>query len=176
MIGNKFKSRRTVLCPATENCSPKKSGFTLIELMVALAIFVIISVVAVSVFLSNIKGQRKSFASQNVEDNGRFMMESLIKEIRMAKIKSADGESATLSIGHPINGDIAYNFDGTNLTRKGIILNGSDVEVSGKFYVRVNDVWPKVTITMKVKSKSTKTEEQAEVNLQNSVSSRAFNN
>ena len=49
-------------------------GFTMIELIIAVGIFVIIVVIVTSLLITSLKGQRKTFALQNAQDNARFLI------------------------------------------------------------------------------------------------------
>lgn len=155
----------------------KNKGLTLIELIVALTIFIIVVVAAISIFLSGVAGQRRILALQNVQDNARYALESMAKEIRMSSINNAEGASLSLNITHPVNGTFDYSFDQTTkqLKRKGEPITSSNLEVTGQFIIRKGaDLWPRATVVMKVKSKGGKIEEKAEINLETTVSSRKY--
>ena len=63
----------------------KNTGFTLLEMLVAVAVFTIaIFIIMVGVF-SVVNAQRKAVAVQNAQDNLRFAFESMAKEIRTGK-------------------------------------------------------------------------------------------
>jgi prepilin-type N-terminal cleavage/methylation domain-containing protein len=74
MIGNKIKS---------------KSGFSLVEILVATALFVVIMTAALNIFKTVIDSQRSAIATQNVEESLKYFLEVTGKEIRMAKRDSA---------------------------------------------------------------------------------------
>lgn len=60
-------------------------GFTLVELIVALGIFGIVAVVAVGAFLRIIDANKKAQALQSIVNNTSFIMDSLARELRVAK-------------------------------------------------------------------------------------------
>lgn len=70
-----------------------KKAFTLIESMVAVAIFAILIVSATSIFLSIIKSQRNTLSAKNAQESISYALEAMAKEIRMAKID--DGSCIT---------------------------------------------------------------------------------
>ncbi len=165
------------------NCFYKKTkeGFTLIEMIVAIAIFSVVMISVAGVLLSSFKAQRKSFALQNAQSNARYLMEYMVREIRMSKINTGEGETDTLNITNSKGETIDYKFDlpgafgrPAELLRGGVLLIPENIDIIGKFYVKSDDAQPRVTIVMKVKSKGGKPEEQAEINLQNTVSSRSY--
>jgi prepilin-type N-terminal cleavage/methylation domain-containing protein len=70
-------------------------GFTLIELIVAIFIFSVITVSIVSVFVSVTKSYQKSKAIKFVKESAEFALTSIAKDVRMGKIE----KSATYSDG-----------------------------------------------------------------------------
>lgn len=62
-----------------------KSGFSLIEVLVATALFAIILTAALNIFKLVIDSQRAAIATQNVEESLKYFLEVTAKEIRMAK-------------------------------------------------------------------------------------------
>ncbi|EXJ10344.1 PilW family protein [Nitrincola nitratireducens] len=62
----------------------KARGFTLIELMISLAIGLIILSAVVYIFLSNSQTYRLNEAQSRVQENGRFALEYLTREVRQA--------------------------------------------------------------------------------------------
>src|SRR3972149_1069430 len=68
-----------------------EKGYTLIELMVSISIFSIVVAMTSSMFITSLKGQEKSYTSQNVADSARYAMEMMSREIRMGTGFSSDG-------------------------------------------------------------------------------------
>lgn len=153
-------------------------GFTLIELLVAMATFVIVIVAVVDVFLVGLGGTQRLFGGQNVQDSARYILESMAKEIRMSAINTASGGPyTTLNITNSKGQTLNYIFDNSakQLSRAGEVLNSNEVEVSGNFYVQKGEQWqPRVTVVMKAKAGTAKAAQQAEINLQTTISSRQY--
>ena len=84
-----------------------KTGFTLIEVLVSTALFVIIITAAMDVFKLVIESQRSAIATQNVEESLKYFLEVTGKEVRMAKRNNSLCASLAAT-------DI-YNTNGTNL-------------------------------------------------------------
>ena len=59
-----------------------KKGLTLIELLVAITIFIIVLATITGVFVSGVRSQVQAVATQNVADNARYAIESIVKDIR----------------------------------------------------------------------------------------------
>jgi len=113
-------------------------GFTLIELIIYLAIVSIILISISYLILDILGGQTKNYAKQEVNHNLRFISDNLIKDIKKAQdIDSLASDTLVLTMP---GDDVTYNFDSINnkLTRQlGIAapvdLNTNWVEISGSF-------------------------------------------
>ena len=67
----------------------KNCGFTLIELIVALGVFMMVMTITLSAFLNIMDIQKKTEAFRKVNDNLNFAMEAMMREIREGKGYSA---------------------------------------------------------------------------------------
>lgn len=154
-----------------------KKGFTLIELIIAIAIFVVVTSLVVSLLMTSLKGQKKVIAIQNVQDNARYLMEFMAKEIRMSDIDSAT--YYTLNISRPGGESVSYSFVGDNIIRTDSSMSGpinsNQVLVNGRFYATGigsgDNQQPKVTIVMKVETQG-KPEEESEISIQTTLTPR----
>ena len=160
------------------------NGFTLIELLVAMAAFSFIIVSMTGIAHSVIKGQRKAFALQDIQESTRYSIESMSKEIRMSEINSADSGSIPVSILNITNEDgdiIDYQFISDKMQRRINLstwqdVSPSNVDLTGWFNIQ-KESFPKralVTIIIKAESQGSVVESQAEINLQSTVISRVF--
>lgn len=159
-------------------------GFTLIELIVALAIFVIIIGVTIGIFSSILKAQRKAYNVQITQDIARYLMEMMTKEIRMAKVNSVAPQVLTIerldSLGNPVTYTFFNDNNPVETLRRQIVTGGqaeqrdindaSKVAIRGYFYGDTN----RVTIVIEAKSKGSQPTEQAVIRLQSSVNSRYY--
>lgn len=115
-----------------------KSGFTLIEMIIYISIVGIILVSISYLILDIISGQTRGYASNDVNQNIRFISSILTKDIKAAQdISSIAADTLVLTMP---GDDITYNFDALNnkLTRQlGIAtaedINSTRVDVSGSF-------------------------------------------
>jgi len=93
-------------------------GFTLVEMLVALGIFSIVMLVAVSALLSVVDLNRKAQAAKSVMNNLNFALESMSREIRVGSdylvgfgsATSQEGAGDTLQFQSPRLGDAAVEF------------------------------------------------------------------
>ncbi len=163
----------------------KNNGFTLIELIIALAIFGLVIVSMAAVTVSVIKSQRKNFALQNIQEPARYILESMSKEIRMGRINSPDSGGSQrdiLNITNDKNENVDYRFIAANRLQRRVdgggwqYLSPANLEVTGGFYINKSSFPNRavVTIVMQIKATGTKIEEQAEVYLQSTISQRSY--
>jgi len=160
-------------------CRPARQGFTLIELLVAVAIFGLIAIVLGGITTASIKSQRKAFSLQNVQESGRYLLESISKELRMSTINSAAGSGLIiLNITNSQGQTLDYQFDNTNkrLLRGGQIISPDNLEMTGAFYL-TKESFPArniVTMVMKIKSSSATAKAESEIYLQSTITSRNY--
>jgi hypothetical protein len=107
----------------------------------------------------------------------------MAKEIRMSQINTTVGENNSLDItAHKETGEVSviYYLDSSRIFRNeegnSQAITSDKVKVSNlKFYVsKDGNIQPRVTIVMTVESTGQKPEQQAKINLQTTISSRAY--
>jgi len=152
MIERMFKQKKKYILKKQD----KTSGFTLIELLVAMAIFSIVIVSIVGIFTAGINGAQRVFDRQGIQESGRFILESISKEIRMSEINTPiGGPYAILSITNAKGQTLDYFFDGASkrLVRDSQYLSPGKIETTGSFYVqRVDNQPARVTVVLKLKN------------------------
>jgi len=62
-----------------------QKGYSLFEMVVAVGIFAVVSVSAVGIFQTVVDGQRNAIAAQNIQENFRYALEVMSKELRNAQ-------------------------------------------------------------------------------------------
>jgi len=167
-------------------------GFTLIEMLVALAIFSIVVTVMLSVTISLVKAQRKTQNLQLVHDSSRYAMEMMVKEIRMSKIIDVRVVGAphfiyelTMQRLDDPGNNIVYHFYNDSVSKPGILARdrGADtrdlnditkVDIRGYFYPLSGTPGKRLTIVLKATSVGVRPGEEATMNLQTSVVSRDY--
>jgi prepilin-type N-terminal cleavage/methylation domain-containing protein len=129
-------------------------GFTLVEIMVALALFSIVAVVAAGAFLKVIDANKKSQAMKAVINNINYALESMSREIRVgttyncdisAVEAASDCEGNLLSFesanGSPTNANDQYVYTLDN----GVIVKSESSGSTGSFYPVTGSVDVKIT-------------------------------
>ena len=159
-------------------------GFTLFETLVVIFVFALIMLLMGGVFAFSINVQRKATNLQQAEENAGFTLETMAKEIRVSQIVGPDNNcpaspAATLTINHPINGNIVYSLSGNAIHRN---VGGTDTIISSntvqftrlQFCVSGTTVddrkQPRVTILASLKS--VKANQQAAIDIQTTLSQR----
>lgn len=164
----------------------KRQGFTLIEMMVALAIFIMVVAMSVGLFSAVLKAQRKTYNLQMTQDTSRYLIEMMAKEIRMSKIINIallgnDVSRLRIERLDELGTEVRYRFyndqplNKDSLTReKGVnerVLHDKEkISIRGYFYGDTK----RVTIVLEAKSKTARPGEEAVVRLQTSVTSRYY--
>jgi prepilin-type N-terminal cleavage/methylation domain-containing protein len=129
-----------------------KRGFTLIEMMVSVSIFIVIMTVSMGALLGVYAANRKFEALKTVMDNLNLSVESMSREMRFGTAYHCDTAGGLTSVSTPQNcpsGNTAMAFldeDGT--TRIVYEINGTEIDKStdgGLTYVPVTA--PEITIT-----------------------------
>ena len=167
-----------------------KKGFTLVELLVSMTIFLIVMVSIIDLFVSGIKIQKKSLALQTLSDHTSYAVEYMSRKIRMAK-KDLSGtyiptgcnfENVTngirfLNYGKEDqwfildNGQIKEKKDDdpdfTALTSDNFQVNKLSFGLSGE--CQADNLQPRVTIVIEVQTKEV---EPQILNIQTTISQR----
>lgn len=81
----------------TKNKNLKKEAFSLVEVIVSVAIFSVIILTITDIFRLVMDGQRSAIATQNVQESLKYFLEVTGKEIRMAKRN--DGTCPGVAVG-----------------------------------------------------------------------------
>ena len=183
----------------------KKNAFTLIEIMVAVAIFAVFSGAFVGFFIASIQAQKKVLASQALIDNVSFNLEYISRAIRMARKelsdppiclssrglnyeKTQDGKGLKFINYDGICQEFFWNDSDERLyeSKRGetpIPLTSANLEIIS-FQLGLDDSWgqeqepptqPKVTLFLELKRKGQGQEPQPSISIQTTVSQRNLN-
>jgi len=161
----------------------KEKGMTIMELMVAFFVFAIVVIIAVSIFINALSGQRRTQAQQDSLDNVRYALETIAKEVRMSKnpqVPIAIPANSILWVdvvkaGNTVIGPIIYELAGGRIYKGGREITSNNVKITDlKFYLNDSANHPRITIFMKAKVDGSKPEESAEIALQTTVSLRGY--
>ncbi len=93
----------------------KESGLTMIELIVAVGIFGLVVTMAVSIFVIALISQRRIISLRNIEDNARFALESMAREIKTGK--NFSGGSSSLSFTNAKGELVIYRLNNKTIEK-----------------------------------------------------------
>lgn len=181
-----------------------RRGFTLVEMVIVLGIFLVASTVATSIFVSANKASRKTVGITRVGSDARWAMEKMVEDIRLGTVdytalahvtptnvlplRTIDGQmiSYGLSNDRTVCGDAAIScltvsYNGVSLasmTPKGMNVRRLNFYVwpsSDPFTDTPTEFGqPRVTIVFETETVTSKKEEQARLSLETTVSTRIY--
>ncbi len=179
-----------------------KKGYTLIEILVAISIFLIVIVAPTGLFVGSFKSQRKALSTQILIDNVSYNLEYINRALRMAKKDLAgnciEKGSNYENPGNSISRIRFLNYNGycqeflLYNERLGVkISTDEDEESLGEFLpLTSNDLkiesvkfqlfgqeqgdifQPQATISLKIKGKGLSPELQPEIKIQTTITQR----
>jgi len=110
-------------------CSVKNKGFTIIELIVVMAVFLFIIGAAIGIFISIVQHQKRVLAEQQILNQISYVEEYMSKALRMAKAETSEG---CLNADNPGYIYLLTRYDLALQTFRGIkFLNQSEVDSFG---------------------------------------------
>lgn len=117
---------------------PIRSGFTLIEMVVSIAIIAVVGVALTEVFIATIRSNTKTELLKDVKQNGEFALEIMTRMIQNAKeITSACSIAGTISTSLTVVGEdsgettLGCSFDGTSTRVASVSAQGTAYLTSG---------------------------------------------
>jgi len=113
------------------------SGFSLIEMLVVVMIFSVLTILATQSLATSLRGTRKSESVGNVRENIEFAMSIMERSLRSAKDLDCDSSSSSkLVYKTPSNVEARFECSGVNIASASgassvLLINNSDVEIMG---------------------------------------------
>lgn len=167
----------------------QNKGFTIIEMVVAVAIFTLLVGATSGVFLSNLKNQKQGLATQEILDQASYLMEYMSKALRMAKKDMAGSCTGAAKLNYFFTGGCLkfvnykgqcqqFCLEGTRLKDlkdgNGNYLTSTNLQVSnfaavlsGATQPPDDYLQPRVTISLNIAG-----QEQTSIKIQTTISQR----
>lgn len=166
------------------------SGFTLLEMLVSVGIFSVVVITAISVLISIRDAQQKAGNIQNIQDNIRFLMEFMTKEMRQGSQYAGTGcvldactglsfRSATgQTIGYCLDASVIRRTVGGIACGSGSAMTSNNAAITRLVFYLVgetagpSDGQPRVTIAIGGRSSIAKIKLKSEFDLQTTITQR----
>jgi prepilin-type N-terminal cleavage/methylation domain-containing protein len=148
----------------------KQAGFTLMEIVIGMALLSSAMVVASVSYASISRLQQKGAAGRATQQNGRFAIESMVRDIRNgATVTVPDATTLVITNSLSDGGTVTYKLTGTQLDRQACLIasdgsstctatsiSGSTVRVTQLAieYNQATGTVPYVKLTMQVQQKT----------------------
>ena len=98
----------------------KKNGFTLVEVLVAIAIFSTAIMVVFSIFVNSQNLQQRTLAIQRGQSDARYALELMLKEFRLGEVDYEYSGYAG-GISSPVSELSLRNNQGVPVDRKSVV-------------------------------------------------------
>lgn len=163
-------------------------GFTLVEMLVAAGIFTIASLIVGTIFVNANNMQQQSSNMQRLQNEARYLIEKIAKEIRGRELDIAGSTSSTV-VFFPdemlnsvkiefIGSDLTYSLTYPSGQTDTAVLNATDVIIEqAKFFITPQDpnapTQPRVTMLLQLKNLNTN-RFQRELTIQTTISSKYY--
>ena len=116
-----------------------QNGFSLVELLVAMVLGLVVSAAAVQIFASNKNTYRLETALSRLQENGRFIVDNMVKDIRMAGYNGCSSRGDDLAVTVIADDPIPFSLTNPNSVRGFNAntstwtpnVNASDLNLSG---------------------------------------------
>lgn len=161
----------------------KTSGYTLVEVMIAVFIFAIIMFVTVQTLASTFKSTTKSENEVSVRENIDYALNVMERNLRnSASLDCANSDSQTLSYTDQYNNQVSFYCDSSvnRIASASAYITTSDIHVDCTGVVFVCDsgglsVPPSVSISLSAWNADAAGADQSVVNAQTTVQLRSYN-
>ena len=90
---------------------PRQAGVTLIELLVATAVGILLLAGVIQIFAGNSQTNRFNDSLARIQENGRFAIEELTREIRMAGFLGCTGQLGLVAVNNTLGATAPASFD-----------------------------------------------------------------
>ncbi len=174
-----------------------KKGFTLVEILVAVSIFTLVVGMATGVFVSALRAQRQSLASQQLLDQTSYAMEYMSRALRMAtkdltgacitvksNYENPGGDTSKIRFINHLQDDDCQEFflednclkykikigaaeETSALTSNDLKVKNFDVNLTGETQTESPNLQPKATIFLEIEGK-----EQSKIKIRTTISQR----
>ena len=106
-----------------------RKGFTIIELMVAVTIFVVVVSISSSIFINSLRTQRQVLALMASNDNASLTIEQLAREMRTGSQFQINGRGDRLQFFNAVGQPVVYELSGQQIMRNSQAVTAGNVSI-----------------------------------------------
>lgn len=111
-----------------------KNGFTFIELLVAITIFVVVVSIASGIFIQTLKTQQEIVSLMAANDNVSLTLEQMVREIRTGRQFRTNSRGDRLEFINARGEPVVYELSAKTIERDGQSLTSGNVKVNYLFF------------------------------------------
>ena len=150
-------------------------GFTIIEMLIAVAIFVVVITISLTSFLNITDVQRKAEAFRSINDNLNFSLETMAREIRTSTNYNVGTDGTSITVNNAYNENVTYRLNNKRVERSSdginfLAMTAPEIIVTKLLFIKSDLRQPRITIIINGSSGTAKT--KSYLNLQTTVSQR----
>lgn len=150
-------------------------GFTIIEMLIAVTVFVVVITVSLASFLNITDVQRKAEAFRSINDNLNFSLETMAREIRTSTNYNVGTDGTSITVNNVSNENVTYRLNNNRVERSTngvnfLAMTAPEIIVTKLLFMKSGLRQQRVTIIINGSSGTTKT--KSYLNLQTTVSQR----
>lgn len=159
------------------------SGFTIVELIVAMGLFMVLITMVSGVFLRSIRTQRAVVGLIAANSNAQLAIEQMAREMRTGSVFSISGpDDNIINFTNAKDEAVAYSWDSADKSLKRsangveekITADNVSVEKANFILLSDNSYPARITVIMKIGANNLNKGDEAFINIQTTVSSRTL--
>jgi type II secretory pathway pseudopilin PulG len=167
------------------NFKKKQKGFTLVEVLVSVSLFIMVIIALSQVYISVIRSERIAYVLLNSENNIRNSLEIMARSIRIGKNFDISPNHKELCFDYYLEGvweRYCYRFNETHGTLEKLSEDGSFVSILDpqlkvnhlQFYIKGGDFDSQASIIVAMEVSTQVKEQEYLFNLQTAVTPRSL--
>jgi len=113
----------------------RQAGFTMIELLVAIALFVVVIAVTSTIFIQSLRSQRQTVALMAQNDNASLALEQMIREIRTGFGFRGNAGGNRLEFLNYLGEPTVYRLENDAIFRNDRAITANNVQVEALNFI-----------------------------------------
>jgi prepilin-type N-terminal cleavage/methylation domain-containing protein len=126
----------------------RSGGFTLIEMMVSVALFAIVVMISMTAILSIVDSTKKAQSLKSVMNNLNFALETMTRSIKTGEIIYFNNPQIFINVTDQNSIPLLYKLEDGAIKRNGIAITAPEVIVDSLMFYPAGSVQPSVVIVV----------------------------